>query len=266
MKRGRFTTLAMLAGFIFLWLPILLMVTYAFSADRIPFQWGGFSLRWFTALAANERLVEAAGLSLRLAAGAASLAVLLGGAAGWALARFGRFRGRALFGTLIGAPLVLPEVVTGLSLLLVFVALEGATGWPQGRGALTVLLAHATLGAAFVAVVVQARLAETDRSLEEAAMDLGATPFTAFRTITLPLIAPALGAGWLLAFTLSLDDVVIASFVSGPAGTTLPMALFAMLRRGLTPEVNALGAVVVIGVGALLALAALLLRWGHARR
>ncbi len=250
----------MAAGFVFLWLPILLLVGYAFSADRIPFQWGGFSLRWFAALAGNERIVEAAGLSLRIAAGAATLAVLLGGAAGWALARFGRFRGRALFGMLIGAPLVLPEVVTGLSLLLVFVALEGATGWPQGRGALTVLLAHATLGAAFVAVVVQARLAETDRSLEEAAMDLGATPFTAFRTITLPLIAPALGAGWLLAFTLSLDDVVIASFVSGPAGTTLPMALFAMLRRGLTPEVNALGAVVVLGVGAMLALATLLLR------
>jgi putrescine transport system permease protein len=151
-------------------------------------------------------------------------------------------------------------VVTGLSLLLLFVALEGLTGWPSGRGATTVLLAHATLGAAFVAVVVQARLAEADRSLEEAAMDLGATPFTAFRTVTLPLVAPALAAGWLLAFTLSLDDVVIASFVSGPAGTTLPMALFSMLRLGLTPEVNALGAVVVLGVGAMLGLVALLLR------
>jgi putrescine transport system permease protein len=260
MRRGRFVTWAMAAGFAFLWLPILLLVAYAFSADRIPFQWGGFSLRWFAALAANERLVEAALLSLRVAAGAATVAVLLGGVAGWALARFGAFRGRAVFGALIGAPLVLPEVVTGLSLLLLFVALEGLTGWPAGRGATTVLLAHATLGAAFVAVVVQARLAESDRSLEEAAMDLGATPLTAFRTVTLPLIAPALAAGWLLAFTLSLDDVVIASFVSGPAGTTLPMALFSMLRLGLTPEVNALGAVVVLGVGAMLGLAALLLR------
>ena len=260
MSRGRFLRVALLAGFTFLWLPILLLVAYAFSADRIPFQWGGFSLRWFHALAANERLVEAAWLSLRVAAGAATLAVLVGGAAGWALARFGAFRGRALFGALIGAPLVLPEVVTGLSLLLLFVALESLTGWPAGRGALTVLLAHATLGAAFVAVVVQARLAETDRSLEDAAMDLGAAPLTAFRTVTLPLIAPALAAGWLLAFTLSLDDVVIASFVSGPAGTTLPMALFSMLRLGLTPEVNALGAVVVIGVGLLLAAATVLLR------
>lgn len=260
MSRGRFVTAALVAGFAFLWLPILLLVIYAFSADRIPFQWGGFSLRWFAALMEDERVIEAALLSLRIAAGAATLAVLLGGAAGWALARYGRFRGRALFGTLIGAPLVLPEVVTGLSLLLLFVALEAVTGWPGGRGATTVLMAHATLGAAFVAVVVQARLAETDRSLEEAAMDLGATPVEAFRTVTLPLIAPALGAGWLLAFTLSLDDVVIASFVSGPAGTTLPMALFAMLRRGLTPEVNALGAVVVLGVGSLLAVAAALLR------
>ena len=260
MRPGRFVRLALLAGFAFLWLPILLLVGYAFSADRIPFQWGGFSLRWFAALAANERLVEAALLSLRVAAGAATLAVLLGGLAGWALVRFGAFRGRAAFGALIGAPLVLPEVVTGLSLLLLFVALEGLTGWPAGRGATTVLLAHATLGAAFVAVVVQSRLAGTDRSLEEAAMDLGATPFTAFRTVTLPLVAPALAAGWLLAFTLSLDDVVIASFVSGPAGTTLPMALFSMLRLGLTPEVNALGAVVVLGVGAMLGIAALLLR------
>ncbi|WP_137125108.1 ABC transporter permease subunit [Roseomonas sp. HF4] len=260
MRRGRALRILLAVGLGFLWAPILLLVGYAFSADRIPFQWGGFSLRWFAALAANDRLVEAAILSVRIAAGAATLAVLLGGAAGWALARFGPFRGRALFGALIGAPLVLPEVVTGLSLLLLFVALEGATGWPAGRGATTVLLAHATLGAAFVAVVVQARLAGSDRSLEEAAMDLGATPFVAFRTVTLPLMAPALAAGWLLAFTLSLDDVVIASFVSGPSGTTLPIALFSMLRLGLTPEVNALGAVIVLGVGGMLGLAALLLR------
>lgn len=257
---GRFVRLGLAAGLGFLWLPILLLVAYAFSADRIPFQWGGFSLRWFVALAANERMMDAALLSLRIAIGAATIAVLLGGAAGFALARLGRFRGRALFGALIGAPLVLPEVVTGLSLLLLFVALEGAIGWPAGRGATTVLLAHATLGAAYVAVVVQARLAESDLAVEEAAMDLGARPFTVFRTVTLPLIAPALLAGWLLAFTLSLDDVVIASFVSGPAGTTLPMALFAALRMGLTPEVNALGAVILVVAGLTLGLAGWLLR------
>ena len=258
--RARVARIGLIAGLFFLWLPILLLVAYAFSADRIPFQWGGFSLRWFVALAANERMMEAALLSLRVALGAATVAVLLGGAAGFVLARFGRFRARALFGALIGAPLVLPEVVTGLSLLLLFVALEGAIGWPAGRGALTVLLAHATLGAAYVAVVVQARLAQSDQALEEAAMDLGARPFTVFRTITLPLIAPALLAGWLLAFTLSLDDVVIASFVSGPAGTTLPMVLFSALRMGLTPEVNALGTVILVVAGVALGVAAWLLR------
>lgn len=246
-------------GLAFLYLPILLLVAFAFSDSRIPFQWGGFSLRWFVALAGNERMLEAAWLSLRIAAGAATLGTILGGAAGWALARFGPFRGRALFGALVGAPLVLPEVVTGLSLLLLFVTLEAATGWPAGRGAQTVLLAHATLGAAFVAVVVQARLAELDRELEEAAMDLGAGPFTAFRTVTLPLMLPAVVAGWLLAFTLSLDDLVLASFVSGPAGTTLPMVVFSMLRLGLTPEVNALAALVLAVVGGAVALAALLL-------
>jgi putrescine transport system permease protein len=247
-------------GLGFLWAPVLLMVGYAFSADRIPFQWGGFSLRWFVALAENDRMLEAAWLSLRIAAGSATLAVLLGGLTGWALSRFGPFRGRALFGTLAGAPLVLPEVVTGLSLLLLFVALQGVLGWPASRGALTVLLAHATVGMAYVAVVVQARLAGFDRSLEEAAADLGAGPFTVFRTVTLPLIAPALAAGWLLAFTLSLDDVVVASFVSGPAGTTLPMRVFSALRMGVTPEVNALAAVILAVVGLLVGLAGLILQ------
>ncbi|NOG72512.1 ABC transporter permease subunit [Roseicella sp. DB1501] len=254
--------IGLVLGLGFLWLPILLLVGYAFSADRIPFQWGGLSLRWFRALAANDRMLEAAWLSLRIAAGAATLAVLLGGLTGWALARFGRFRGRALFGLLAGAPLVLPEVVTGLSLLLLFVVLQGAAeaafGWAPGRGAGTVLLAHATLGLAYVAVVVQARLAGLDPALEEAAADLGAGPFAVFRTVTLPLIAPALAAGWLLAFTLSLDDVVVASFVSGPAGTTLPMLVFSQLRMGLTPEINALAAM-VLGLAALLAGAAALI-------
>jgi putrescine transport system permease protein len=233
-------------GLAFLWLPVLLLAVYAFSDSRIPFQWGGFSLRWFHALAANERMLEAAWLSLRLAAGAATLAMLLGGATGWVLARRGPFAGRALFGALAGASLVLPEVVTGLSLLLTFVMLQGLTGWPAERGATTVLLAHATMGAAYVAVVVQARLAGMDGTLEDAARDLGATPATAFRTVTLPLMAPSLLAGWLLAFTLSLDDVVVASFVSGPSGTTLPMLVFSMLRLGLTPEVNALAVVILV--------------------
>lgn len=253
------TRLVLALGLLLLWAPILLLLGYAFSASPIPYQWGGFSLRWFAALAADGRLLDAAWLSLRVAAGSATLAVLLGGAIGWVLARQGPFRGRALFGALAGAPLVLPEVVTGLSLLLFFVALQGALGWPTERGAATVLLAHATLGGAYAAVVVQSRLALLDRGLEEAAADLGATPGVVFRTVTLPLVAPALVAAWLLAFTLSLDDVVLASFVSGPAGTTLPMVLFSRLRLGLTPEVNALGAAILLVAGLAVGLAGVLL-------
>ena len=237
-------------GLAFLWAPVLLLAAYAFSDSRVPFEWGGFSLRWFGALARNERILEAAWLSLRIGAGSACLATLLGLALGWVLARHGPFRGRSLFGALAGAPLVLPEVVTGLALLLLFVGLQSLTGWPAQRGAVTVWLAHSSLGMAYVAVLVQARLAVLDRTLEEAAADLGASPFAVFRTVTLPLIAPSLAAGWLLAFTLSLDDVVLASFVSGPGATTLPVYLFSQLRLGMTPEANAL-AVVFLAVAGL---------------
>ncbi|WP_371818995.1 ABC transporter permease subunit [Roseococcus sp. SDR] len=246
-------------GLIFLWAPILLMAAYAFSGSRVPFEWGGFSLRWFLALAANERLLEAAWLSLRIGAASATLATALGLALGWVLARHGRFAGRPLFGVLAGAPLVLPEVVMGLALLLLFVGLQALTGWPAQRGAVTVWLAHASLGMAYVAVLVQARLTGLDPALEEAAADLGATPAVVFRTITLPLIAPSLAAGWLLAFTLSLDDVVLASFVSGPGATTLPVYLFSQLRLGMTPEANAL-AVVMLGFAGGLGLIAWMLR------
>ncbi len=238
-------------GLVFLWAPVLLLAAYAFSDSRTPFEWGGLSLRWFGALARNERILEAAWLSLRVGAAAASLAALLGLALGWVLARHGPFAGRPVFGALAGAPLVLPEVVTGLALLLLFVGLQALTGWPAQRGAVTVWLAHSALGMAYVAVLVQARLAALDPRLEEAAADLGATPFVAFRTVTLPLIWPSLAAGWLLAFTLSLDDVVVASFVSGPGATTLPVYLFSQLRLGMTPEANAL-AVVLLGVASLL--------------
>lgn len=235
-------------GLLFLWAPVALMAAYAFSESRVPFEWGGFSLRWFVALSGNARLLEAAWLSLRIGAAAASLATLLGLALGWVLARHGRFAGRPLFGALAGAPLVLPEVVMGLALLLLFVGLQALTGWPAQRGATTVWLAHSALGMAYVAVLVQARLAALDPALEEVAADLGASPFVVFRTVTLPLIAPSLAAGWLLAFTLSLDDVVLASFVSGPGATTLPVYLFSQLRLGMTPEANAL-AVLLLALG-----------------
>lgn len=237
-------------GLAFLWAPVLLMAVFAFSDARQPFVWGGFSWRWFVALAGNERMLEAASVSLLVAAGAASLATLAGGALGWVLGRHGRFPGRGLFGALAAAPLVLPEVVTGLALLLLFVTLEQLTGWPRGRGVFTMLLAHASLGAAYVAVVAQARLAGMGRLLEEAAADLGAGPATVFRTVTLPLIAPSLAAGWGLAFLLSFDDVVLASFTSGPGATTLPLLLFSQLRMGPTPEAHAL-AVVMLAVAGL---------------
>lgn len=250
-------------GLAFLWAPIALMAGYAFSDSRVPFQWGGFSLRWFAALGANERLLESAWLSLRIGAAAATLAVLLGLALGWVLARQKRFAGRAIFGALAGAPLVLPEVVMGLALLLLFVGLQALTGWPAQRGAVTIWLAHSALGMAYVAVLVQARLAALDPALEEAAADLGASRFVIFRTVTLPLVWPSLAAGWFLAFTLSLDDVVLASFVSGPGATTLPVYLFSQLRLGMTPEANAL-AMVMLALAMLLALGGWLLARGRA--
>ena len=256
---------ALCLGLFFLWLPVLLLTGYAFSADPVPFRWGGPSLRWFREVAGDAQLVEAALLSLRVALGAATLAALLGAAVGWLMARGGAFRGRALLGALAGAPLVLPEVVTGFSLLLLFVFLQNAVGWPAGRGAGTILVTHATLGAAYVAVLVQARLAQDVRALEEAASDLGAGPLAVFRTVTLPLMLPALFSGWLLAFTLSLDDVVLASFVSGPSGTTLPVALFSMLRLGMTPKVNALAVLLLAIAAVALACSLLLVRRRVAR-
>ncbi len=253
MRRASRLAVPLGLGFAFLYLPILLMVLFSFNDSRLVTSFTGFSTRWYVALWENEALMAAALLSLRIAAVSATMATLLGVVAGFALARMGRFRGRAAFAGAMAAPLVMPEVITGLSLLLMFVAMEQAFGFPAGRGADTVAIAHATFGAAYVAVVVQARLADFDTSLEEAAMDLGARPWKVFFLITLPLIAPAIAAGWLLAFTLSLDDLVIASFVSGPGASTLPMVIFSAVRLGLTPDLYALAtllvAVVAIGIG-----------------
>ncbi len=247
--------LALGVGYAFLYIPIGLLVVLSFNDSRLVTVWSGFSFRWYVALWNNDRLIEAALLSLRIAAVAATGATVLGMAAGFALARFGSFRGRTLFGAMVAAPLVMPEVITGLSLLLLFVALAEAIGWPGERGITTVTIAHITFATAYVAVVVQSRLADFDRSLEEAALDLGARPWRVFLLITLPLIAPALASGWLLAFTLSLDDLVIASFTSGPGASTLPMVIFSALRLGLTPELFALATVMIaiVSLGLLLA-------------
>ena len=248
MKRMGFLSWALWFGYAFLYVPIALLIVYSFNESRLVTVWSGFSTKWYAELIHNDTLLDAALLSFQVAAVSATLAVLLGTCAGLALVRFGRFRGRTLFGGMITAPLVMPEVITGLSLLLLFVAMEQWLGWPDGRGITTITIAHTTFTMSYVAVVIQSRLAGMDGSLEEAAMDLGARPAKVFFVITLPLIAPALVAGWLLAFTLSLDDVVVASFVSGPGSTTLPMVIFSSVKFGISPQINALATLMVLVV------------------
>ena len=250
MKRRRsHFALSMLAfGYAFLYIPLVSVIIYSFNDSRLATVWGGFSTRWYGELLKNEQVLDAAFLSLRIAVVTATLATMLGTMAGLALARFGRFRGRTLFSGMITSPLVMPEVITGLSLLLLFVSLQQLTGWPAQRGFSTITIAHTTFALAYVTVIVQSRLASMDESLEEAAMDLGGRPLRVVFDITLPLIAPAMVAGWLLAFTLSLDDLVIASFVSGPGGSTLPMVIFSKIRLGVTPDINALATLIIVVV------------------
>ena len=256
----------MIFGFAFLYVPILLLVIYSFNKSRLVTVWGGFSTEWYGKLFANDQILNAAWLSLKIAAINATGAVILGTLAGLALARFGKFSGRTLFSGMTTAPLVMPEVITGLSLLMLFVAMEQLFGWPQGRGVTTITIAHMTLTMAYVTVIVQSRLASFDESLEEAAMDLGARPAKVFGRITLPLIFPALLSGWLLAFTLSWDDLVIAQFVSGPGSTTLPMVIFSKVRLGVTPDVNALATLMVLVVALGVVASALLLKHSARRR
>ncbi|MEQ8661969.1 MAG: ABC transporter permease subunit [Gammaproteobacteria bacterium] len=243
----------------FLYLPLATLIVYSFNASQLVGVWGGLSTRWYGALLDNSQVLAAAWLSVRIAALNASFAVVLGTLCAFALVRLGPFRGRALLGTLAAAPLVMPEVILGLALLLLFVTLEQACGWPAGRGATTIVIAHVTFSMAYVTVVVQARLVGMDPALEEAALDLGATPTRAFVAVTLPLLAPALVAGWLLAFTLSLDDLVVASFVSGPGASTLPMVVYSKVRLGLSPEVNALATLLIAAAAVALGSVALLL-------
>lgn len=246
---------ALALGYAFLYGPILSLVVYSFNESRLVTVWGGFSTKWYRALLNNDKLLDAALLSLKIAAASATGAMILGTLCAIVLVRFGRFRGRFLFSAMTTAPLVMPEVITGLSLLLLFVSLQQVTGWPDGRSALTIAIAHITFATAYVAIVVQARLSQMDRSLEEAALDLGARPHMVFLTVTLPLIAPSLIAGWLLAFTLSLDDLVVASFVSGPGSSTLPMVVFSSVRLGLSPEINVLATILLVTVAVCVAVA-----------
>lgn len=249
MMRGGWTLPVLcVLGFVFLYAPILSLVIFSFNASQLVTVWGGFSTRWYGELMRDTQILGAAWISLQVAFVSATVAVALGTLAAFVLMRFGRFHSRALLTGMVTAPLVMPEVITGLSLLLLFVSMEQLIGWPAGRGMTTVIIAHVTFCMAFVAVVVQSRLAGMDNSLEEAAMDLGARPVRVFFDITLPVIAPALVAGWLLAFTLSLDDLVIASFVTGPGASTLPMVIFSKVRLGVSPVVNALATLIIFAV------------------
>lgn len=258
-KQSRFIITVLAFGYAFLYIPLISVIVYSFNDSKLATIWGGFSTRWYGELFRNEQILDAIFLSLQIAATSATLATILGTIGGLILVRFGRFRGRTLFSGMITSPLVMPEVITGLSLLLLFVSMQQLLGWPGQRGFTTITIAHTTFAMAYVAVVVRSRLAAMDESLEEAAMDLGCGPLRVIFDITLPLIAPAMVAGWLLAFTLSLDDLVIASFVSGPGSTTLPMYIFSKVKLGVTPDINALATLVIltVSIGLLAAWAAM---------
>jgi len=248
-RRSTFLISSLCFGFAFLYIPIIVMIAWSFNDSRLMSVWTGFSLRWYSALWENDQIIDAILLSLRIAFVSATFATLLGTLAALAITRFGRFRGRTIFTGMLAAPLVMPEVITGLSLLMLFVSLQDVIGWPANRGASTITIAHITFSLAYVAVIVQSRLAAMDQSMEEAAMDLGCKPMAVTFDITLPLIAPAMLSGWLLAFTLSLDDLVIASFVSGPESSTLPMVIYSKVKLGVTPDINALATLIVTVVG-----------------
>ena len=247
--RSPWRILILIIGFTFLYAPMLMLVIYSFNSSKLVTVWAGWSTRWYTQLFHDSAMISAVGMSLTIATAAATMAVIVGTLAAVVMVRFRRFRGSTGFAFMLTAPLVMPDVITGLALLLLFVAMGHAFGWPAERGMFTIWLAHVTFCSAYVAVVVSARLRELDRSIEEAAMDLGAAPLKVFFIITLPMTLPALISGWLLAFTLSLDDLVIASFVAGPGATTLPMLVFASVRMGVNPEINALATLILLVVG-----------------
>ncbi|MCP1476726.1 putrescine transport system permease protein [Pseudomonas sp. EB276 TE3739] len=248
MKRFNFSRFMLIFGLMFIYLPMLILVIYSFNASKLVTVWGGWSIKWYVGLLDNTQLMGSVLRSLEIACYTAIAAVALGTLAAFVLTRVTRFKGRTLFGGLVTAPLVMPEVITGLSLLLLFVAMAQLIGWPQERGIVTIWIAHTTFCAAYVAVVVSARLRELDLSIEEAAMDLGAKPFKVFFLITIPMIAPSLAAGGMMSFALSLDDLVLASFVSGPGSTTLPMEVFSAVRLGVKPEINAVASLILLAV------------------
>lgn len=244
-RRTPFLTSMLILGYSFLYLPIMIMIVLSFNESRLVTLWSGFSFKWYKSLFHNSTILDASLVSLKIASISATIAVILGTMVAIVMVRFKSFRGRSLLGGMISAPLVMPDIITGLALLLLFIGMEQIIGWPSSRGVDTIIIAHITLTMAYVTTIVRARLAELDRSLEEAALDLGAKPSMVFFLITLPIIAPTLMSAWLLSLALSLDDLVIATFLSGPSSTTLPMVIFSSVRMGLSPEINALSAIVL---------------------
>jgi putrescine transport system permease protein len=265
-KRSSFLLVWLCFGFAFLYVPLLSLIVYSFNKSRLVTLWGGFSTEWYSKLFANTQIIDAALLSIRIAALSATFATLLGTMAGLALARFLRFPGRTLFSGLVSAPLVMPEVITGLSMLFLFILMEQLIGWPHGRGATTVTIAHITFSMSYVAVIVQSRLSSMDASLEEAAMDLGSKPLRVLFDVTLPIISPAMLSGWLLAFTLSLDDLVITAFTTGPGANTLPLVVWSKVKLGVTPDINALATIIIAIVTLCVVLAGVIMYRADQRR
>lgn len=261
MKKLSFSTLMLWIGLVFLYAPMFILIFYSFNTSKLVTVWGGFSAKWYAELFADQQILDAVWTSLQIAFYSSTMAVIIGTMAAFVMTRFRRSWAKLTLSNMITAPLVMPEVITGLSLMLLFVHMSDLLGWPAERGRMTVWIAHSTFCAAYVAVVVSSRLRELDLSIEEAAMDLGATPLKTFFLITVPMIAPALMAGWLLSFSLSLDDLVIASFASGPGATTLPMVVFSSVRLGVSPKINALATLIILVVSLIA-----FLSWYLARR
>lgn len=265
-RRPVFLISVLCFGFAFFYIPILSMMVYSFNASRLATVWGGFSTKWYVSLFSNKQVLAALILSLKIALLSATAATILGTMAGIALARFRKFRGRVLFSGLVTAPLIMPEVITGISSLMLFIVMADWIGWPGQRGFTTITLAHITFSMVFVTTIVQARMLQADRAIEEAAMDLGSRPWQVMFDVTLPVIAPAVLSGWLLAFTISLDDVVITSFTTGPGSTTLPLLIWSKVKLGVTPDINALATLTVLVVGIGVALSGWLLNRAERRR
>jgi putrescine transport system permease protein len=265
-RRPVFLITVMAFGFAFFYVPILSMIVYSFNASRLATVWGGFSTKWYVALLSNDQVIRAAILSLKIALLSATFATILGTMAGIAMARFRRFRGRVLFSGLVTAPLIMPEVITGISSLIFFILMAEWVGWPAQRGFTTVTLAHITFSMVFVTTIVHSRLIRADEAIEEAAMDLGSRPWQVMLDVTLPVIRPAILSGWLLAFTISLDDVVITSFTTGPGNTTLPLLIWSKVKLGVTPDINALATITVVVVGIGVALAGYVMNRAEKRR